>query len=52
MEVKLRLYCFVMRGIWRIANSIYNWTEDRRPGGGFHVDNYRTGAKPWRKRAA
>jgi len=38
--VRLWLYCFAMSHIWNWSYSLYNWAEDRRPGGGFRVDYY------------
>lgn len=37
--VCLVVYCFFMRKLWRFGYWLHNWTEDRRPGGGFYVKN-------------
>ncbi len=29
----------IMRVLWGIGYNLYNWCEDRRPGGGFHKGN-------------
>lgn len=38
--IKLAIYCLIMRLLWSIGYRLYNWAEDHRPGGGFHIENY------------
>ncbi len=39
--IRIFLYCVVMRIAWRLGYSLYTWAEDRRPGGGFRVKNFK-----------
>ena len=47
-KIKLWFFCLVMGLLYRLVFNLYNWLEDRRPSGGFHVRNYRADYKPWR----
>lgn len=38
-KIRKSIYCFFMRKIWKVAYRVYNWAEDRRPAGGFKVEN-------------
>lgn len=39
-NIKLLIYCFFMKKIWSLSYNIFNWAEDRRPSGGFHIKNF------------
>jgi hypothetical protein len=39
-KLKLLIYCFCMRLLWRWSKTIFNWCEDNRPIGGFYIKNY------------
>ena len=40
LYVKLAIYCFFMRRLWKLGYRLFNWAEDRRPGDGFRVKSY------------
>lgn len=39
-KIYLYFYCIIMSRLWKISYNLYNYCEDRRPGGGFHIKNY------------